>query len=82
MSGSFGINQATICLSVCLSHLDISVNDAPLVAGQDGVDNLTEEVAREIFREEDLAVDEVEEIFTRLRTFQDQDERIWTLVEI
>ena len=56
--------------------------DSSAVAGEHSVHYLGEEVSSEPLIEEGLAVDEVEEIFAGLRTLQDQDEGVGTLVEI
>ena len=63
-------------------YLDVPVNDSPAMAGDDGEDDLAEEVSGERLAEAALAGDEVKEIFARLRPLHDQDEGVRSLVQV
>ena len=56
-----------LCEVSLLPHLDVPVNDPPGVAGEHGLNDLPEEVPRQILAEPTLRGDVVEEILAGFR---------------
>ena len=54
--------------------LDVPVDDSLAVAGDDGLDDLAEEVAGQLLLQLALLGDEIKQILARLRSLHDDDE--------
>lgn len=59
--------------------LDVAMDDAELVAGDDGLEHLVEEDTRQLLVEDALLGDEVEEVLDGLGSLEDDDEGVGTL---
>ena len=62
--------------------LDVSMDDSLAVASDDGLDNLAEEVPRQLLFEHPLLGDEVEEVLAWSGLLHDIDEGVIALVEV
>ena len=62
--------------------LDVAMDNAPLLAGEDGVDNLLEKALGHLLFENASLGDEVKEVLAIGRTLHDQDERVGPFVKV
>ena len=62
--------------------LDVAVDDALAVAGNDGLNNLAEKVASKLLLQHALLSDEVKQVLARSWLLHDIDEGVMALIEV